>query len=173
MIRSGVNSKQLSSKDWVDKIHSLCGSSHWRLLVLKYAPYPDYELMKQSTQSAFDQLTTVDWLEAFADHPKIGDLASLKRKFASTAHYAASEQGLVSPTEEATLRELAQWNEKYFDKFGFIFIVFATGKTAQEMLDLLKARYPNSRDEEIKNASIEQRKITDLRLEKLWKSDLG
>jgi 2-oxo-4-hydroxy-4-carboxy-5-ureidoimidazoline decarboxylase len=68
---------------------------------------------------------------------------------------------------EQTLQDLAQGNRDYLEKFGFIFIVFATGKSAEQMLALLQARLPNDRSTEIKNAAEEQRKITDLRLRKL------
>ena len=74
---------------------------------------------------------------------------------------------MVSSTE-ATLQELKQWNDAYFDKHGFIFIIFATGKKAEEVLRALKQRHPNTASQELKNAAIEQMKITELRLAKLF-----
>jgi 2-oxo-4-hydroxy-4-carboxy-5-ureidoimidazoline decarboxylase len=112
-------------------------------------------------------LREADWLEAFAAHPIIGDVESLRAKYAASKPLAAGEQVGVAKASEATLRELASLNKEYRDRFGFIFIVFATGKTADEMLALLKSRINNTRDEELSRAAAEQMKITELRLQKL------
>jgi OHCU decarboxylase len=112
-------------------------------------------------------LTEADWLEAFAAHPLIGDVDSLRAKYAATKTLAAGEQSGVASAGEATLAALAEVNRAYRDKFGFIFIVFATGKSAAEMLAILKSRIDNSREQEIRNAAVEQMKITRLRLQKL------
>ena len=108
-----------------------------------------------------------DWREAFTHHPKIGDVDALREKFASTAAWAAGEQGAVRQASEATLQGLKAGNEAYEQHFGYIFIVCATGKSADEMLALLQARLPHSPAEEIHVAMAEQAKITRLRLEKL------
>jgi len=84
-----------------------------------------------------------------------------------TKALAAGEQSSVSQASEETLQALARDNVAYLQKFGFIFIVFATGKSAAEMLALLQARLPNSRKQELRNAAQEQHKITALRLHKL------
>jgi 2-oxo-4-hydroxy-4-carboxy-5-ureidoimidazoline decarboxylase len=109
-----------------------------------------------------------DWLEAFSNHPKIGDLGSLKEKYRSTAHLAAGEQASVNQASEKILQSLADLNKLYENKFGYIFIVFATGKSADEMLALLKARLQNDPEKEIGIAMDEQNKITRLRLEKIF-----
>jgi OHCU decarboxylase len=80
---------------------------------------------------------------------------------------AAREQAGVSKASEETLRALAEGNRAYEERFGFIFIVCATGKGADEMLGLLRERLPHARDEELVIAAQEQAKITRLRLEKL------
>jgi 2-oxo-4-hydroxy-4-carboxy-5-ureidoimidazoline decarboxylase len=125
------------------------------------------EEMKLAAEGYFLSLLEADWLEAFAAHPKIGDVASLREKFAATKETAACEQSGVSGASEATLQELKKLNEEYEKKFGFIFIVCATGKSADEMLALLKARLPNDRKTELQNAAAEQAKILRLRLDKL------
>jgi 2-oxo-4-hydroxy-4-carboxy-5-ureidoimidazoline decarboxylase len=109
-----------------------------------------------------------DWLQAFEHHPKIGDLNSLKIKFADTTAWASDEQSEVNRAAHKILEDLARGNDDYEKKFGYIFIVCATGKTAKEMLDLLKARLLNDTEDEIKIAAEEQNKITKLRLEKLF-----
>uniref|UniRef100_A0A0G4F8T0 2-oxo-4-hydroxy-4-carboxy-5-ureidoimidazoline decarboxylase n=1 Tax=Chromera velia CCMP2878 TaxID=1169474 RepID=A0A0G4F8T0_9ALVE len=109
-----------------------------------------------------------DLLEAFEGHPRIGDVETLRQKFAATADLCASEQqGSVGASEE-TLLELKRLNDVYFDANGFIFIVCATGKSAQEMLDILKGRVGTDRQEELRVAAGEQSKITKIRLRKLF-----
>lgn len=97
----------------------------------------------------------------------IGDVDSLRKKYASTKAMASGEQSGATGADEETLGELARLNHAYREKFGFIFIVFATGKSALEMLDILKGRIGNDRATEIRNAAAEQLKISFLRIDKL------
>ncbi len=121
----------------------------------------------ESARSAWAATGEADWLEAFAAHPKIGDIDSLREKYAATKAMAGNEQGAVNGADAATLEALARLNAEYEKRFGFIFIVFASGKSAEEMLALLLSRINNSREEEMRNAAAEQLKITLLRLEKM------
>lgn len=107
------------------------------------------------------------WLEAFACHPKIGDLESLKMKFAGNRQWSSGEQAGMAGVEEDTLLRFAQANEEYEKRFGYIFIVCATGKSAAEMLAMLEDRLQNDPDTELAIASGEQKKITQLRLQKM------
>lgn len=109
-------------------------------------------------------LTETDWLEAFSHHPPIGDRASLAARFPATHQLSAKEQAGVGRADDAVLSALAEANAAYLDRFGFIFVVCATGKTAEEMLALLRARLPNNRATELRNAAEEQATITALRL---------
>lgn len=109
-----------------------------------------------------------DLLEALDGHPQIGNVATLKEKYRNTQDSAAHEQSGANEADDEVLEALAKSNQEYLDKFGFIFIVFATGKSAQQMLDLLLARLPNDRGTELVNAATEQNKITRLRLNKLF-----
>ncbi|CAM9354616.1 unnamed protein product [Sphacelaria rigidula] len=109
-----------------------------------------------------------DWLEAFAAHPAIGDKKALREKFVpSRSGWEAEEQAASAGASEAVLDALTELNGVYREKFGFVFLVCASGKPADEILALLKARLPNDRDTEIKNAAEEQRKITQLRFTRL------
>jgi 2-oxo-4-hydroxy-4-carboxy-5-ureidoimidazoline decarboxylase len=108
-----------------------------------------------------------DWKEAFTHHPMIGDIDSLRKKF-SNDQFAAKEQASINDSSEKTLQALAEGNHVYQQKFGYIFIVFATGKSAEEMLEILQARLNNNPEEEIKIAMEEQSKITQLRLQNLF-----
>jgi 2-oxo-4-hydroxy-4-carboxy-5-ureidoimidazoline decarboxylase len=105
-----------------------------------------------------------DWLEAFSHHPKIGDRAALRERFPTTGHLSEKEQAGVDGASEATLTALAEANGEYERKFGYIFIVCATGKTAREMLEMLSDRLRNECESEIRIAAEEQAKITALRL---------
>ena len=128
----------------------------------------DASVMQQA-QKAADDMIEADWLEAFDAHPRIGDVNSLKKKYANTKVTAGNEQSGVDSADDTTLVRLSEANEEYFQKFGFIFIVFATGKSAAEMLELLEQRLPNDRATEITNAAAEQMKIALLRLQRLAK----
>ena len=116
-------------------------------------------------------LTETDYLEAFSAHPRIGDVNSLRKKYSNTKRIAGNEQAGVQTASQETLERLAEANEEYFKKFGFIFIVFATGKSADEMLQILEERMGNDRVTEIRNAAAAQLEITKLRLNKLPGTD--
>jgi 2-oxo-4-hydroxy-4-carboxy-5-ureidoimidazoline decarboxylase len=146
-----------------------CNASEvWCTHMAAHRPYGDLEELKEQAQSIWQSLGEKDYLQAFTAHPMIGDVESLRKKFASTKAIAASEQAGAATADEQTLNELAQLNKAYQEKFGFIFIVFATGKSAAEMLSILKARLANSRPQEVQNAAAEQLKITLLRIDKLF-----
>jgi OHCU decarboxylase len=144
-----------------------CASQTWVGAMLAARPYADDEAVEEAAEAAAARLTEQDWLEAFAAHPRIGDVDSLRQKYAATKSLAASEQSAVAAASEATLQELAKLNQEYADRFGFIFIVCATGKTADEMLAILKDRINHPRQRELLSAAAEQMKITHLRLKKL------
>lgn len=113
------------------------------------------------------KLESKDWLEAFTHHPRIGDVKNLRQKFASTAQWSQDEQKGVHGVPEDVIQALADGNARYEKKFGHIFLVCATGKSAQEMLALLQQRLHNTPETELRVAMQEQAKITRLRLEKL------
>jgi 2-oxo-4-hydroxy-4-carboxy-5-ureidoimidazoline decarboxylase len=107
-------------------------------------------------------------VEAFAHHPQIGaSLDTLRAKFQQTAAWSSSEQAQVGHADEDTLLALRDENAAYLARFGFIFIVCATGKSARELLDLLRVRMGNEVEHEVLVAAAEQAKITKLRLEKI------
>ncbi len=148
-------------------LFSCCGSSAWVQEMLARRPFENADNFMDAAEACWKNRSETDFLEAFSHHPKIGDISSLREKFASTAHFASGEQGSVSSASEEILLGLARGNADYEQRFGFIFIVCATGKSASEMLELLEKRLPNSREEELRIAAGEQAKITRIRLEKL------
>ncbi len=131
-------------------------------------PFPSEEDLFAQADRIWNSCSLSDLLEAFSHHPRIGgDLETLRKKYQSTAAWASQEQGGVVGASEEVLQELNQGNIEYEKKFGFVFLICATGKSAAEMLQALKARLPNTKDQEILNAKIEQGKITQIRLKKL------
>jgi len=145
-----------------------CGSSAWVNKMLAMPAAEDMIDLFEDADEAWWQCGVDDWKEAFTHHPKIGDVNSLREKFASTANWAEGEQSSVKQASEQTLHALAEGNRKYEERFGYIFIVSASGKSAEEMLGILTSRLENDPDEEIKIAADEQSKITRTRLEKLF-----
>ena len=110
-------------------------------------------------------LQTDDWLEAFSAHPKIGETKQAQPE--RSAKWSAGEQAGMNAADDSVKQNLADANREYYEKFGFIFIVCATGKTANEMLELCRERLGNDRETEIEIAAAEQQKITEIRLRKL------
>jgi len=162
----GLNSR--SDDEAIAELQRCCGSHAWVEKMLARRPFQSVDELFCLADDIWFKLAPEDWLEAFAHHPRIGgDLESLRAKFASTASWAENEQKGVAQATEDVLQQLARLNDDYFEKYGFIFIVCATGKSAQEMLDILKSRMPNEKEEELKVAAGEQAKITRIRLEKL------
>lgn len=157
----------LRSEERKQELHKCCGAEAWVERINALFPFSTKEDLLQKADEVWNQLSESDWLQAFRYHPKIGDVTSLKEKFASTAKWAAGEQSSVQEASQQTIEELAEGNKAYEEKFGFIFIVCATGKSAEEMLEILKSRLPNTNGIEIKIAAAEQAKITKIRLEKL------
>ena len=151
-----------------EALQTCCGSTAWVENMLAAFPVSDAETLLNEAKTAWNKLNEADWREAFTHHPKIGsDVEALRAKFASTGTWAEGEQAAVKEASQATLGVLAAGNEEYERKFGYIFIVCATGKSAAEMLVLLQARLPNKPEDEILIAMGEQDKITLIRFEKL------
>ena len=150
-----------------ENLEKCCASKVWVAEMLRRRPYSDRSELFQTAETIWTKLSENDWKEAFLAHPKIGDVQSLRKKFENTTGWAQSEQAGVKQAPEKLLVELSELNTKYEKKFGFIFIICATGKSAHEMLEAIKARIKNNLETELKNAAVEQLKITKIRLEKL------
>jgi 2-oxo-4-hydroxy-4-carboxy-5-ureidoimidazoline decarboxylase len=158
---------QLSSAKAVEAFMQCCTASCWVDKMVASRPFADVAAMSVAADKNWQGLLDNDYLEAFEGHPKIGDVNSLRAKYANTKALASGEQSSVNEASEQVLSDLSRGNDDYFYKFGFIFIVCATGKSAAQMLELLQARLPNDRETELVNAAEEQRKIFHIRLEKL------
>lgn len=157
----------LSDAELRTRLTRCCTAQTWVDGMLAARPFRDEEHLHKRAEELWPALSEADWLEAFEAHPTIGDVNSLKKKYADTLASASHEQSGAREASEATLQRLKALNDLYLERFGFIFIVCATGKSADEMLALLEARIDNTRNDELQNAAREQAKITHLRLETL------
>ena len=150
----------LKASDARRELMACCGSIRWAERMEKGRPYADRAALLAAADRHWRELTPQDWLEAFAHHPRIGE-----RKVESV--WAKQEQAGVAGASEETQRALFEGNHAYERRFGHVFLVCATGKTAEEMLALLDARMPHDPDAELEVAAGEQAKITVIRLNKL------
>ncbi|MEE2962464.1 MAG: 2-oxo-4-hydroxy-4-carboxy-5-ureidoimidazoline decarboxylase [Myxococcota bacterium] len=158
----------LSKEQCREALTRCCGSSQWVSKMLDARPYASDQELLEKNQTLWQSLDREDFLEAFSHHPQIGiSMEALREKFQTTQAWSTTEQASVQKADQQTLASLAQLNQTYLAKYGYIFIVCATGKSATEMLSLLRERLENSPDLEIRIAAAEQEKITQLRLEKL------
>ncbi len=153
---------ELNAEEASQQLMSCCGSTKWVSLLMKEFPFASEKTMvEKATAAWYDECGEKDWLEAFSHHPEIGDVKSLSEKF------AGKEQAGVAAASKETIEALLKANAEYKNKFGFIFIVCATGRSAAEMLQLLQGRKKNKVEEELSIAMGEQHKITLIRFKKL------
>jgi 2-oxo-4-hydroxy-4-carboxy-5-ureidoimidazoline decarboxylase len=167
----------LDAESAARELRRCCGSTAWARAMTGARPFPNVEALLAAGDRIWSSLTPADWLEAFAAHPRIGDDGSVGSRrsdgssesggSSESAAWSAGEQSGVDRASDATRRRLADANRDYEARFGYIFIVCATGKSGREMLDLLGCRMHSEPDVELGIAAGEQRKILRLRLVKL------
>jgi 2-oxo-4-hydroxy-4-carboxy-5-ureidoimidazoline decarboxylase len=158
----------LSKDDAVAALMRCCGAKAWAEQVAAGRPYADLASVHRAAEAAWGQATREQILEAFSHHPRVGDVESLRKRFPASGAWSEGEQGGLKGAGSDVLTQLAAGNTAYEARFGFIFLICATGKTAPEMLAALNARLPHAPDAELAVAAAEQGKITRLRLEKLF-----
>jgi allantoicase len=162
----------LSSDAAVDVFRAFCGSTSWAKAMASARPFLDVRALFAAGERCFWALDEAALLEAFAAHPRIGAQHASSTQNAQSAAWSHGEQAGARGASMSTSERLAALNQRYVEKFGFIYIVFATGKTADSMLELLEARVDNDRAGELENAAREQLKITRLRIEKWLRAQL-
>ena len=158
---------RLPAFDAAAALQRCCGSRRWVDAMVAARPFGTEDRLLAEARRIWRGLEPGDWREAFAHHPRVGDLQSLRTRFASTADWSHGEQSGVAAASEAVLAALAQGNRRYEERFGYIFIVCATGLSADQMLQRLEERLPHGPDTEVVVAAEEQIEITRLRLLKL------
>lgn len=157
----------LSQRDAVNEFLKCCGSQAWASKMAAARPFNSIDAIKESAERAWSSLAPDDWLEAFRSHPRIGEKKAEQHTGAEAQKWSEQEQAGVSQSSQTTIEALADLNREYQARFGFIFIVCASGKSAGEMLAVLRERLGNDAQKELHTAAAEQAKITSLRLEKL------
>jgi OHCU decarboxylase len=136
-----------------------CGSMRWARLMAAERPFASREVVAAVAQRLWWSLAAADWLEAFAAHPRIGERA--------TSTWSVQEQAGAASADDKVREQLARGNHEYERRFGYTFLISATGKSAAEILEVLDRRLRHQPVDELQIAADEQRKITDLRLNKL------
>ncbi len=144
-----------------------CGTPWWAQQMAHARPFASAAELHDTADAVFEVMDDGHWLQAFAAHPRLGDLESLRMKFVGNDRWSAREQAGITDADEDLLRNLAEANVRYEQRFGHIFILCATGVTAGDMLAALTRRMRNDPQREAQVAGAEQRKITHLRLDKL------
>ncbi|XP_031482024.1 uric acid degradation bifunctional protein TTL isoform X1 [Nymphaea colorata] len=148
-----------------------CGSTRFAREMARLSPFATYDQALEMARDIWlNNVDTNGWLEAFSAHPQIGETPA-NQESGMHAQWCKGEQSMAMATATASnLQELHEWNIRYKQKFGFIFIICASGRTSNEVLVELKRRYVNRPIVELEIAALEQLKITELRLAKLFKS---
>jgi OHCU decarboxylase len=144
-----------------------CGSKSWARQMDEARPYGDFDQLLAAADRVWWSLDSQDWLDAFHSHPKIGEKKAAAATTVEAQKWSEAEQSGISNAAHETLGALAELNQTYEEKFGYIFIVCASGKSSEEMLAILRERLENNPDDELRIAAAEQAKITELRLRKL------
>lgn len=157
----------LPPDDAAKQLLQCCGSSRWARQVADARPYENLAALVARANEIWWSLDRDDWLEAFRSHPKIGEKKSAEKVSAQAQKWSGHEQAGVNAASTETTDALAILNRDYEEKFGYIFIICATGKTSGEMLAALRERIEHDDEEELPTAAGEQSKITELRLKKL------
>lgn len=150
----------LDAEDAQRELMRCCGSKRWAEAMTARRPFRSVAALQQAAHDLWWSMDASDWLEAFSHHPRIGERGG-------AAGWASQEQAGTRDASDGTLDALVDGNRDYERKFGHVFLIFATGKTADEMLGELQRRLRNEPGPELRIAAGEQEKITHLRLEKL------
>lgn len=158
---------QLERARAVTEFLKCCGSERWAERMADARPFQDEEALLRTSDDIWWGLDAADWLEAFGYHPKIGERQAKQALSEEAQRWSEEEQAGVREAAEETMQKMLAANHEYERRFGFIFIVCATGRTTEEMLATLHERLKNDADRELRVAAEEQRRITHLRLHKL------
>jgi OHCU decarboxylase len=158
---------RLSKTDAETELLKCCGSREWARLVTAERPFEGVDDLIARSDRAWWSLEPRDWLEAFQSHPKIGEKKAARAVAVEAQRWSEDEQSGIRNSAQETIAALAKLNRMYEEKFGFIFIVCASGKSSEEQLENLRQRLNNGPDQEFRIDAAEQAKITQLMLIKM------
>jgi 2-oxo-4-hydroxy-4-carboxy-5-ureidoimidazoline decarboxylase len=157
---------RLPPDEAASEILPCCGSSQWARGMSSERPLSDLAAVLTASDAIWRGLSAADWDEAFQSHPRIGGSASAEKSGAQSAKWSAEEQARAAETAGSLQQALAKGNREYEDKFGRIFIICASGKSAAEILAQLRRRLDDDEAAELLEAAEQQRQITQIRLKK-------
>lgn len=143
-----------------------CGSKRWADAMVALRPIANIVALSEAADRVWAAMQEADWLEAFACHPRIGDRNASIHAGEQSAAWSRTEQAQTNSASDRVLEEIAAGNERYEERFGFTYIVCATGKSAEEMLAILNRRLGSTREIELREAAEQQRQIMQIRLGK-------
>jgi 2-oxo-4-hydroxy-4-carboxy-5-ureidoimidazoline decarboxylase len=153
----------------IEAMLACCGSKRWAAAMVALRPIASVEALSQAADRVWSTMEEPDWLEAFACHPRIGDsrpAVAVAHASAQSSAWSRQEQSSASVANDLVLTELEEDNQLYEQRFGFTYIVCATGKGAVEILTILKRRLASNREAELREAAEQQRQIMQIRLGK-------
>jgi 2-oxo-4-hydroxy-4-carboxy-5-ureidoimidazoline decarboxylase len=156
----------LPQKEAAREILPCCGSENWAAGMASKRPMQDELSLLETSDAIWRGLGESDWLEAFRSHPRIGESRIEANSVAQSWAWSEQEQQQAAAADEAMKLALKWGNREYEQKFGRIFIVCATGKSAGEILEILRRRLHNDGATELQQAAEEQRQIMRSRLKK-------
>jgi OHCU decarboxylase len=142
-----------------------CGARRWATAMVAQRPFETEENLCASADQIWSTMGVPDWMEAFARHPRIGE-RKVTHATAKSKEWSKQEQSAAEGAAQEILARLAEGNALYEERFGFTYIICATGKSAEEMLAILERRQKNDRETELRKAAEQQRQITQIRLRK-------
>ena len=157
----------LSPERAAEVFRACCGASRWVDAMVGRLPFSSTDAVVSMADDVWLAMGPDDWREAFSHHPRIGERAAAKPQDERAAAWSAGEQSSVASAGASTHDELAEINRAYEARFGYIYIVCASGRSADELLAIARRRLTNAPDDELRIAAEEQRQITRLRLRKL------
>jgi 2-oxo-4-hydroxy-4-carboxy-5-ureidoimidazoline decarboxylase len=149
----------------IEAMLACCGAHRWAEAMVVARPIRSVEELSAIADRMWSTMGEADWMDAFACHPRIGERKAVSASGRSAA-WSQQEQSSVKDAETRVLAELAEGNARYEERFGFTYIVCASGRSAAEMLDILNRRLNNEREAELREAAEQQRQIMQIRLGK-------
>jgi allantoicase len=178
----GLPEKVVNAAPGLDRLHRLprkravqafldcCGAIQWAKRMTELRPFASESQLFEAADRTWAELQREDWLEAFRHHPAIGGKRAEAKRSPTQSRWSSKEQSAARAAPQKVLQELAAANKAYAEKFGYVFLICATGRISEEILKALRQRMPNDPETELRIAEVEQRKIMRLRLEKLLNS---
>jgi 2-oxo-4-hydroxy-4-carboxy-5-ureidoimidazoline decarboxylase len=165
-----VQWNRLPVDEAVKEILPCCSSKAWAAGMAARRPFSDVTTLLAASEETWSNLSAADWMEAFRGHPRIGESLATPSVSDQSATWSAQEQKNVAVAGDAVKIALAEANQEYEQRFRNTFIVCATGKSAPEILEILRRRLHNDGPTELRQAAEQQRQITRIRLTK-WLSE--